>query len=144
MKLRYSRILSVLLISLSVLYNSCSLVGLGVGSAVDGLKPDREIINPDEYKKIKQWEEIIIHLKDNSLKKGSFRLAVTGGEIPDLDNSIFLETEFGLERVKMDEILSMEIIFEGSAKKDGFVVGLIIDILLFISLANSDFCLVCG
>lgn len=137
MKVNNSRIVSIFLISFSLLYNSCSLVGLGIGAITDSSRPDPEskVINREDYETIKPAKKISIHLKDNTSKVGRFEeitdeylILRTGG----------LKPRGKIERIGLDEILSVEI-KQTSGKLSGFITGLAIDVLLIFIILSADF-----
>ena len=119
----------ILLISLSLLYNSCSLAGLGVGVLVDSKKPDSKVVS---ISTIEFFKEITIHFKDNSTQVGNF-IEISDNKIfeDDTQNStekyLILKTTLGFERVKFDDIDAVEIKAVKSGKWIGLGIGLIID-----------------
>ena len=129
MKSKNSRILSVLLISFSLLLNSCSLVSLGIGAAVDHRKPDKEIVNQEDYNTIEILSEITIYQKDRSLTKGRF-IEIT-------EEYLTLETNFGLENVNMEDIVTIEAKSKKNAMLIGLGIGFALDIAYVALLARS-------
>ena len=143
MKSYYSRILSVLLISLSLLYNSCTLVGRGIGAGYDNLSPDREIIYPSDYGIIERSKKITVHLLENTSKVGIFDgidvISSTDGDIRDnVEKHLILKTKFGVEQINLDEIVSIEIDSKKNGKRNGFIIGVALDIAFLIWLSTSD------
>ena len=132
MKVNNIRLLPVLLISLSLLYNSCTLVGLGVGAIVDSSRPGGEVVKPNDYKTIEDFKKITVFLKDNSSKVGRFY------EIT--EKHLILGTLGKIERVNLDEILSVEIKSKKNGKRYGLAIGLAIglalDTVLFLRLLS--------
>ena len=118
MKFNNTRILSVLLISFSLIYNGCTLYGLGWGALADTRKPDYEIANRENYNNIRILSEITIYKKDRSLKKGKL--------IELTENYLTLETVFGLENINREEIFDIEV----ESKKNGIWIGLGIGIAM--------------
>ena len=118
MKFNNTRILSVLLISFSLIYNGCTLYGLGWGALADTRKPDYEIANRENYNNIRILSEITIYKKDRSLKKGKL--------IELTENYLTLETVFGLENINREEIFDIEV----ESKKNGIWIGLGIGIAI--------------
>ena len=118
MKIKYSRVLSVLLVSLPLIFNSCTLIGLGVGAAADSRKSDYEIVNPNIYNTISILSEITIYQNDRSIKKGKL-IEIT-------EDYLTLETMFGLEDVNRGDIFNIEV----KSKKNGILYGLGIGLLL--------------
>jgi len=143
LKSNNSRILSVLLISLSLLHSSCSLIGHGLGSTADTLSADKEIINPSEYGIIERSKKITVHLLENTSKVGIFDgidvISSTDGDIRDnVEKHLILKTKFGVEQINLDEIVSIEIDSKKNGKRKGFIIGLALDIAFFIWLSTSD------
>ena len=106
MKSNKSRRLSVLLISISLLYNSCTPVGPREGAIADFSQPDNRIVNREDYEDIKRSNWINVHLNDNSSKVGRFE------EIT--EKYLILRTggpgQWGkIEKISLDEILFVEI-----------------------------------
>ena len=118
MKFNNTRILSVLLISFSLIYNGCTLYGLGWGALADARKTDYEIANRENYNNIRILSEITIYKKDRSLKKGKL--------IELTENYLTLETVFGLENINREEIFDIEV----ESKKNGIWIGLGIGIAM--------------
>ena len=125
MKINNTRILSVLLISFSLLYNSCTLIGLGVGAAADSRKSDYEIVNRENYDNIGILSEITIYQTDRSIKKGKL--------IELAEDYLTLETMFGLENVNREEIFNIEV----KSKKNGIWIGLGIGFALDVAYLYS-------
>ena len=126
MKVNNIRLLSVLLISFSLIYNGCSLYGLGIGAMVDSGKPDIKVIKPNDYKSINIGEEItiiIITHYDRSTKVGKFKRID--------EEYLILETNFELESVNREEIFRIEVKSKKHDKWDGLLIGLILDVALF-------------
>ena len=118
MKIKYSRVLSVLLVSLPLICNSCTLIGLGLGAVADSRKSDYEIVNPNIYNTISILSEITIYQNDRSIKKGKL-IEIT-------EDYLTLETMFGLEDVNRGDIFNIEV----KSKKNGILYGLGIGLLL--------------
>ena len=141
MKSKNIRFLSVLLISLSLLYNSCTLVGFGVGAIVDSGRPDSEnkILKPDDFKTIEYLQEITIYLKDNTSKVGRFK-EITEEDLILEGTKIFWDIEKKVgERfditINLDEIRSVEIKAGGKyAKWFGLGIGFALDLVAIVAL----------
>ena len=143
MKSYYSRMLSVLLISFSLLYGGCSLIGLGTGAIIDHLSPDMKIIDPIDYTTIEHSTIITVHLLENTSKVGIFDgidvISSTDGDIRDnVEKYLILKTKFGVEQINLDEIVSIEIDLKKNGKRNGFIIGLALDIAFLIWLSTSD------
>ena len=137
MKSNNSRRLSVLLITFSLLYNSCTLIGLGVGAMVDsaGPTPDNKIVAREDYETIKRTKRITIQLKDNLLKVGKFE------EIT--EHYLILRTagmspKGKIEKISFDEILSVEIHPNKNGRGIGLVIGLALDLAITTWLGNKN------
>ncbi len=64
--------LILFLIGISFLFSGCSIIGLGIGAAVDASKPKTVSIDPNEVNKIKNNSEITVHKKDGAHISGKF------------------------------------------------------------------------
>ena len=124
MKIKYSRILSVLLIFHLLIINGCG-IGTGIGAIIDSRAPDTEIVNRENYNNIKILSEITIYQKDRSLKKGKL--------IDITEDYLTLEPNFGLENVDMEDIATIE----AKSKKNALWIGLGIDLALYIAFIVS-------
>ena len=131
MKIINSRALSVLLISFSLLYNSCSVIGFGVGALVDSGKPDNRDVG---LRELEIDEEIIIILKDYSIHKGKL-ISVT-------EDNLTLKLSYRIEHINVADIIRIEIKSKKSGKWTGFKIGLKIDLtilpLLLLLIAYGD------
>ena len=119
MKINNARNFSVLLIILSLIFNGCTLYGLGIGAIVDSRTSDNEIIDREEYKTIEIYRDITIYQKDSTTKIGKF--------IETSGNYIILETMFGLESVSMENIANIEVKTKKNAMWKGLGIGLGLD-----------------
>ena len=127
MKITNGQILSLLLISFSLLYNSCTLIGLSVGAAADSRKSDYEIVNPNNYNTISILSEITVYKDDRTIAKGRF--------IELNEEYLTLETMFGLEKVNMENIINIQVKSKkNSAKWVGLGIGLAIDVGAYIAI----------
>jgi len=130
MKVNNSRILSVLLITCSLIINGCTLYGAGIGALVDHRKPDKEIVNQEDYNTIKILNEIIIYQKDRTITKGRF-IEIT-------QEYLTLETNFGIETVNMKDIITIEAESKKNAMFMGLGIGLALDIAYLVLLSSLD------
>ena len=130
MKFNNTRILSVLLISFSLIYNGCTLYGLGWGALADTRKTDYEIANRENYNNIRILSEITIYKKDRSLKKGKL--------IELTENYLTLETVFGLENINREEIFDIEVESKKNGIWIGLVIGIAMDAFFIFVLADDD------
>ena len=133
MKVNNNRFLYALFISFSLIFNSCTLIGFGIGAAADSRKSDYEIINPNNYNTISILSEITIYQKDRSIKKGKL--------IEINEEYLTLESMFGLEKVNRKEIINIQVKSKkNSAKRVGLGIGLAIDVGVYIAIkAFIDF-----
>ena len=146
MKLKYSRILSVLLISFSLIFNACGIAtvtGFGLGVVVDEIRPDSKIVDREYYKTIELDEIITIHLYNNSSKEGKFRgidvVTATTGDIQDYtEKYLILGIWPDFQRINLDEIRSVEIKshHKDNGKWYGFGIGLALDVALYIAFTT--------
>ena len=123
------RILPVLLISLSLIYNGCTLYGLAGGAIVDSARPDTKIVNREDYKTIEIYKEITVMKDDRTVTKGRF-IEIT-------EEYLTLETVFGIEDVKREEIFIIEVKSEKNGKLYGLGIGFFMDGLLLLFLLGS-------
>ena len=142
MKVKNIRLLSVLLISLSLLYNSCTIVGLGIGAIVDSSRPDPEnkLVNREDYETIKRDKEIIVHLKDNSSKESGFYKITEGNLIlrtKGVRLPLGIRIRRKIDRIKLNDILSVEIKVRKLGKRHGALIGVSIDVLLIILIGRE-------
>ena len=119
MKVNNIRILSVLLVSLPLIFNSCTLTGLGIGATVDRRKSDYEFVKPNNYNTISILSEITIYQNDRTVKKGKL-IGIT-------EDYLTLETMFGLEDVNRGDIFNIEVKSKKNAMSKGLRIGLGLD-----------------
>ena len=133
MKLKYSRILSVLVISFSLLINGCaSTFGYKMGKKVNSRI---EIVDPQDYETIEISQKITLYLNDNSSMVGKFDgiigqnfVLIIGANIPYI--------------IKLDEINYLEIKTTGDSpvKWLGLGIGLVVDYVLLIITLVIVYC----
>ena len=129
MKIKITRILSILLITFSLLFDGCTIYGLGIGAVVDTMKPDKEIVNLEDYKTIEIFKEVIIYKYDRTITKGRF-IEISG-------EYLTLETNFGIETVNMKDIVTIEAESKKNAMLIGLGIGFALDIAYFALLARG-------
>ena len=125
MKITNSRFLPVLLISFSLIYNSCaSRIGYKMGKKADDNNPFIEIVNREYYEKIKRSQKISVHFWDNRSKFGMF----WGIQ----EEYLILKTEMKIEEINLEDIQSIEIKWKNyrNMKWLGLGVGLALDFVL--------------
>jgi len=131
MKVNNSRIASVLFISISLINSGCSVIGFGIGAAVDNRRPDIRVVNSNDYEKIKIGEGITIIITthyDRSTKVGKFKRID--------EEYLILEKNFELESVNREEIFRIEVKSKKHGKWFGLGVGFVTDAVLIIILQN--------
>jgi len=124
MKLRYSRILSVLLISFSLIINGCaSTLGYKMGAKVNSRI---EVVDPENYETIKKSAEITLYLNDNSIMVGKFDRII--------DQDLLIRIGLDAQSVNLDEInfLELKTTGHGPVKWVGLTVGLMVDYALLL------------
>ena len=133
MKLKYSRILSVLLISFSLLINGCaSTFGYKMGKKASSRI---EIVDPQDYETIEISQKITLYLNDNSSMVGKFDGIIGQNLVLKMGSNI-------QHIIKLDEINSIEIKTTGDspAKWLGLVIGLVVDYVLLIITLVIVYC----
>ena len=127
MKSKNSRLMLVLLLSFILIFNSCSLIGLGIGSVVDEIRPDSKVFKSYGYESFERYEEVTLFFKDNTIKVGKY--------IEIKENYLTLKTDVGFASYNIDDIYYVEIKLNKNGKRKGFKVGLYLDISVLILLA---------
>ena len=123
------RILPVLLISLSLIYNGCTLYGLAGGAIVDSARPDTKIVNREDYNTIEILREITLVKDDRTVVKGKF-IVIT-------EEYLSIESVFGIKNIKREEILVIEVKTKKNGKLYGLGIGFFMDGLLLLFLLGS-------
>ena len=134
MKFNNTRILSVLLISFSLIYSSCSVIGYRLGAELDNSSPDYELVRPEDYKTIRSLKEIFVYLRDNSIIQGNFiKLSdspATEDDIQDFtEKYLIIKTKMGFESVNLDEIVLVSIKASKHRKALGLTIGFVLDMI---------------
>ena len=124
-----NRIITILLLSTLFLHNGCTLIGFGIGSALDAGNSKKEIIDRDNYKNFTDYQEILITQKNQSIVSGNF--------IDLSEDEISLSTIFGLKNIKLNDIDRIEVDSKKNAKLKGAGIGLVLDIAYNIWLNNK-------
>lgn len=125
MIIKYSRILSVLLISFSLLINGCaSTFGYKMGKKVNSRI---EIVDPQDYETIEISQKITLYLNDNSSMVGKFDGIIGQNLVLKIGSNI-------QHIIKLDEINYLEIKTTGDSpvKWLGLGIGLVVDYVLFL------------
>ena len=123
------RFLPVLLISLSLIYNGCTLYGLAGGAIVDSARPDTKIVNREDYNTIEILREITLVKNDRTVVKGKF-IVIT-------EEYLSIESVFGIENIKREEILVIEVKTKKNGIRYGLGIGLAMDAFLILYLLGS-------
>ena len=134
MKINITRILSILLITFSLLFDGCTIYGLGIGALVDLGKPDKGIVNREDYKTIEIFKEVIIYKYDHTITKGRF-IEISG-------EYLTLETNFGMENVNMADISTIEAISKKNAMRKGTEIGLALDVAYILYIVFIAKCII--
>ena len=127
MKSKNSRLMLVLLLSFILIFNSCSLIGLGIGAVVDEIRPDSKVFKSYGYESFERYEEVTLFFKDNTIRVGKY--------IEIKENYLTLKTRAGFASYNIDDIYYVEIKLNKNGKRKGFKVGLYLDISVLILLA---------
>ena len=117
----------VLLLSFILIFNSCSLIGLGIGAVVDEIRPDSKVFKSYGYESFERYEEVTLFFKDNTIRVGKY--------IEIKENYLTLKTDVGFASYNIDDIYYVEIKLNKNGKRKGFKVGLYLDISVLILLA---------
>ena len=125
-----NRIITILLLSTLFLHNGCTLIGFGIGSALDAGNSKKEIIDRDNYKNFTDYQEILITQKNQSIVSGNF--------IDLSEDEISLSTIFGLKNIKLNDIDRIEVDSKKNAKLKGAGIGLVLDIAYNIYMLIND------
>jgi len=128
-----------------LLYNSCTIVGLGIDAARDSSEPDSVIVYRESYKTIKVNTEIIVNLEPNSWKAGKFiKISDTPVGKVDIQNTtdkflIFSDSEWEseLDSVNLDNIRNVWVKSKGNHKNAYFAYGLLIDVALMLIMSKN-------
>ena len=126
MKKHNSRILTLLLVIFSLISSGCAYQ---IGKTIDERTPDYKIVERYNYNNIEINRDITIYQKDRSVIKGKF-IEITEG-------SLTLETNFGLENVNMEDIVTIEAKSKKNAMWKGLGIGFALDIAYVALLARS-------
>ena len=137
MKLNNCRILVVLLISFSLLYNGCaSTLGYKMGAKVNSRI---EIVDPENYNTIKKSTNITLYLNDKSIMVGKFDRVI--------DQDLVIKIGLDAQYVNLDEInlLETKTTGHGPVKWVCLTVGLMIDsfiagVAFLVALCSDNGC----
>ena len=132
MKIKITRVLSILLITFSLLFGGCTLYGPGIGALVDTRTPDYKIVNREDYKTIENFKEVIIYKYDRTITKGRF-IEISG-------EYLTLETNFGFENVNMTDIVTIEEKSKKNAMLKGLGIGFALDVAYIYWISQPGNC----
>ena len=123
------RIITILLLSISLLHSGCTLIGYTIGSELDARNTEKVIIDRDNYKNFSDYQEILITQKNQS--------RVTRNFIDLSEDEITLSTIFGLKNIKLNDIDRIEADSKKPAILKGLGIGLVLDIAYTIWINNK-------
>ena len=121
---------------LSLLFNSCTDIGLGIGIVKDLTRPNYETIQIKDLIELKQYNKILIHLNNDSLISGTF-YEILSDSVDGLEsNNYSLKTVIILNKDELESI-SVNSIFAIEKKNSNYswlrwgLAGLALDLFLF-------------
>ena len=138
---------TALLLTLTSYMSGCSVVGLGVGTAIDSSKPDYRMVEGEQILSIKPGTKTTLHLESGSLENGKFAgyATMTSKEPTPLDPDSTLtlderrliiqpshnsKSDQGTEYIPLRTVKFAEIKNNKHAKYIGLGIGLVIDIMI--------------
>ena len=121
---------------LSLLFNSCTYIGLGIGIVKDLTRPNYETIQIKDLIELKQYNKILIHLNNDSLISGTF-YEILSDSVDGLEsNNYSLKTVIILNKDELESI-SVNSIFAIEKKNSNYswlrwgLAGLALDLFFF-------------
>jgi hypothetical protein len=147
--------ISIIISSAVLLCSGCSVVGLGVGAAIDGKRSDYTTIESCQLQSLDSGTDVTLYLEDGSSRSGEFQGITTEkpkeAAVSDIDTTLTLH-ECALiirspyfpdgsrekECIPVNSISYIEVSNIKEAKHLGFMTGLIIDILLVLWISSLD------
>lgn len=129
MKYINNRVFTLLLLSILLLHNGCTLIGYAIGSEIDARNSKKVIIDRENYKNFTDFQEIMITQKNQSTKIGKF--------IDLTEDEITLSTLLGLESIKLNDIDRIEVDWKKTAIFKGLGIGIVLDIAYAIWINNK-------
>ena len=124
-----NRFITILLLSILLLHNGCTLIGYAIGSEIDARNTKKVIIDRENYKNFTDFQEIMITQKNQSTKIGKF--------IDLTEDEITLSTLLGLESIKLNDIDRIEVDSKKTAIFKGLGIGIVLDIAYTIWINNK-------
>ena len=124
-----NRIFALLLLSILLLHNGCTLIGYAIGSEIDARNSKKVIIDRENYKNFTDFQEIMITQKNQSTKIGKF--------IDLTEDEITLSTLLGLESIRLNDIDRIEVDSKKTAIFKGLGIGIVLDIAYAIWINNK-------
>ena len=124
-----NRIFALLLLSILLLHNGCTLIGYAIGSEIDARNTKKVIIDRENYKNFTDFQEIMITQKNQSTKIGKF--------IDLTEDEITLSTLLGLESIRLNDIDRIEVDSKKTAIFKGLGIGIVLDIAYTIWINNK-------
>lgn len=145
----------ILLMALTNYLCGCSVVGLGVGAAIDNKRSDYKTMESDQLQFIDPGTDVTLHLNDGSTRHGIYSGNTTEKLKDDansgIDTTLTLnermliiqtphipEGSRKIEYIPLNSISLIEIKNVKEAKHLGFMTGLIIDIVLVYWLSSIE------
>ena len=129
MKYINNRVFTLLLLSILLLHNGCTLIGYTIGSEIDARNSKKVIIDRENYKNFTDFQEIMITQKNQSTKIGKF--------IDLTEDEITLSTLLGLESIRLNDIDRIEVDSKKTAIFKGLGIGIVLDIAYAIWINNK-------
>ena len=121
---------------LSLLFNSCTYIGLGIGIVKDLTRPNYETIQIKDLIELKQYNKILIHLNNDSKISGTF-YEILSDSVDGLEsNNYSLKTVIILNKDELESI-SVNSIFAIEKKNSNYswlrwgLAGLALDLFFF-------------
>ncbi|MCH8288938.1 MAG: hypothetical protein IID12_07520 [Candidatus Marinimicrobia bacterium] len=124
-----NRIFALLLLSILLLHNGCTLIGYAIGSEIDARNTKKVIIDRENYKNFNDYQEILVTQNNQSTKTGKF--------IDLTEDEITLSTLLGFESIKLNDIARIEVDSKKTAIFKGLGIGIVFDIAYAIWLNNK-------
>ncbi|UCC80435.1 MAG: hypothetical protein JSW64_03475 [Candidatus Zixiibacteriota bacterium] len=150
------RILAMaVLVALTNYMYGCSVVGLGVGAAIDRKTPDYKKVKSDQAQSIARGRDATLYLDDGSSRSGEFQ-GITNEKpkeaaVSDIDTTLtlhecvliiqspyFPDGSREKECIPVNSISYIEVRNIKEAKHLGFMTGLIVDIVLVWWISSLD------
>jgi hypothetical protein len=146
---------SIMLLIVIILFSGCSVVGLGVGAAIDRKTPDYKKVKSDQAQSLERGRDVTLYLDDGSSRSGEFQeITIEKPKkaiVSDIDTTLTLyecvlivqSPYFPVgsrenECIPIDSVSCIEVSNIKEAKHLGFMTGLIIDIVLVLWISSLE------